>query len=55
MVLLHKHIMPMNVAIFKPLPQFHQLVGLVPTSPERADKSAVIDINLSLEARQQAG
>ncbi len=28
MVLLQKHIMPMGVAIFKPLPQFHPLVGL---------------------------
>ena len=30
MFLLHKHIMPMGVEIFKPLPPFHQLVGFYP-------------------------
>src|SRR5438270_10265917 len=28
--LLHKHIMPRTVLFFKPLPQFHWLVGLYP-------------------------
>src|SRR5215469_7517667 len=45
MVLLHKHIMPMSVAIFKPLPHFHQLVGLYPNvslNPQTAELKCIL-------------
>jgi len=43
MFLLHKHIMPMVVAIFKPLPQFHRLVRLYLDQLSDGEIGALLD------------